>query len=167
MKNLADTPSFLYLILMLLVISNTGNALSQTKTLAKEIQAQVKAEIETQHRQEQEAFIKGDCDKVASFYSDEATRYLNGRLTSPEEGREFCNKIPRPFTREGQPPKITDNFYVLSDNAAHFVRTIDFEPTDNESPAFKREVVTKVWEKLNDEWKIVHFHSSVHSILDD
>ncbi len=169
MKNLArNTKLFFNVAPLLLLFICTDPALGQTQTLTEENKAEVRAEIEEQHQQEQKAFIEGDCDTVASFYSEEATRYLNGRpITSQEEAKEFCKKIPRPFSAKGAGPKISDNYYILSENAAHFVRTIDFEPADEDSPAYKREVVTKVWSRKDSGWKIVHFHSSVHSIVDE
>ncbi len=169
MKNLArNKTSFFYLTLLLLLSVGTIPALGQTKTLTDEVKAVVRAEIEEQHKREQKAFIEGDCDMVASFYSDKATRYANGRLiTSLEEGREYCKRIPRPFGEKGARSKISDNFYVQSENAAYFIRTIDFESADDVSSTYKREVVTKVWQKTIDGWKIVHFHSSVHSISNE
>ncbi len=169
MKKLAKNPTiFFYLILLFLTLLSSIPALGQTQTLTNEVKDAVRAEIEEQHKQEQKAFIEGECDTVVSFYSDEATRYLNGRpVTSREESREFCNKIPRPFSPKSARPKISDSYYVLSENVAYVVRTIDFEPAEDKSPAFKREVVTKVWSRTNYGWKIVHFHSSVHSISEE
>lgn len=162
MKNLAkNTASFFCMILLLLV--GTVPALGQTQSLTEEVKTAVLAEIEEQHRQEQKAFVEGDCDKVVSFYSDQATLYANGRqIDSLETFRKFCSRIPRPFTGEGEPSNISDSFHVLSENAAHFVRTIDFESSDDKPRSLKREVVTKVWFRTNNGWKIVHFHSSVH-----
>lgn len=168
MKNLAKiTPRLFNLMLLILLLKSTIPTLGQTQMLMEEDKLAIQAEIEEHHKREQTAFIEGDCDTVSSFYSEEATRYLNGKpITSQEEAKEFCSKIPRPFSAKGVRPKISDNYYILSENAAHFVRTIDFEPADDNSPTFKREVVTKVWSRTNDGWKIVHFHSSVHSISD-
>lgn len=128
-------------------------------------EAAVRAEIEERHRQEQKAFVGGDCETVVSFYGDEATIYANGRrIDSLQAFQEFCSSIPRPFRGRGGKPKINDTFHVLSDSVVYFVRTIDFAPTDDESSVFKREVVTKVWSRTDDGWKIVHFHSSVHEV---
>ncbi len=169
MKNLTkNKTSFFCLTILFLLSICTVPALSQTQTLTEEDKAAHRAEIEEQHQQEQKAFIEGDCETVASFYSEEATRYLNGKpIISQEEAKEFCNKIPRPFSAKGARPRISDNYYVLSENAAYFIRTIDFEPANEDSPAYKREVVTKVWSRTDSGWKIVHFHSSVHSIVDE
>jgi imidazolonepropionase-like amidohydrolase/ketosteroid isomerase-like protein len=148
--------------------SREPSGASQAQPSGDDLEAAVRAEVEEQHRREQKAFVEGDCETVVSFYSDEATIYRGGRRVDDlSEALEFCRKLPRPFTREGEPPEISDRFYVLSGNAAHFVRTIDFAPVAEESPAFKREVVTKVWLKTNDGWKIVHFHSSTHTVSND
>lgn len=124
----------------------------------------VRVEIEKQHRMEQKAFMEGDCDAVISFYSDEASIFLAGRPVDTQQLLEFCNKVPRPFRGEGAAPEITDNIYVQSENTAYFVRTIDFGPADDDPLSLKREVITKIWSRTNDGWKIVHFHSSVHSV---
>jgi ketosteroid isomerase-like protein len=148
--------------------SREPSGASQAQPSGDDLEAAVRAEVEEQHRREQKAFVEGDCETVVSFYSDEATIYRGGRRVDDlSEALEFCRKLPRPFTREGEPPEISDRFYVLSGNAAHFVRTIDFAPVAEESPAFKREVVTKVWLKTNDGWKIVHFHSSTQTVSND
>lgn len=169
MKNLArNTTSIFYLTLLSLLSMGTIPALGQTKILTDEVKAAVRAEIEEQHKREQKAFIEGDCDMVVSIYSDQATLYANGRqIDSLQTFREFCSRIPRPFSGESARTRISDNFYVLSENAAYFVRTINFESADDEPTTFKKEVVTKVWQKTNDRWKIVHFHSTVHSISDE
>lgn len=169
MKNLAKiTPSFFYLTLLLLLLVSTIPTPGQTQTLSEEAEATVLAEIEEQHRQEQNAFIEGDCEKVVSFYSDEATIYANGRrIDSLQAFRKFCSMIPRPFRDEGEPSNISDSFHVLSENAAHFVRTINFQPSNDDPRSFRGEVVTKVWSRTNDGWKIVHLHSSVHPVSDE
>lgn len=157
---------FCLILLILLSLSMVPAVIAQP--LKAETETMVRAQIEEEHRREQNAFIEGDCNTVVSFYSDEATIYRDGRrVEDMSDTLEFCRNLPRPFTRVGGQPEISDSFYVLSENAVHFVRTIDFAPTSDESPAFKREVITKVWEKLNGEWKIVHFHSSVHSVSDE
>jgi hypothetical protein len=64
------------------------------------------------------------------------------------EGLEFCRKLPRPFGQRYGSPEINDAFQVLSVNAVYFVRTIDFQPADEDPHSFKREVVTKGLEKV-------------------
>jgi ketosteroid isomerase-like protein len=155
--------SLFNLILFSLLTVITLPAMSFAQSLADEIEEAVRAEVLEQHRLEQKAFIEGDCETVISFYDDEATIYREGRRVEMPEILEFCKKVPRPFRSEGG-PHISDSFYVLSENAAHFVRTIDLEPADDNPSSFKREVITKVWFKTANGWKIVHFHSSVHSI---
>jgi ketosteroid isomerase-like protein len=169
MKNFATfTPSFSCLMLLSLLIMSTNPASGQTQSLSEEVKAKVRAEIEERHLQEQKAFIEGDCDKVVSFYSDQATLYANGRrIDSLQTFRKFCSMIPRPFRGEGEPSNISDSFHVLSENAAHFVRTIDFQPSKNDPHSFRGEVVTKVWARTYDGWKIVHLHSSVHTLPDE
>ncbi|NEZ03109.1 hypothetical protein G4Y73_02965 [Wenzhouxiangella sp. XN201] len=151
-------------VLLCVLVVGTVPTLSHAHSLTDEVEAAVRAEVEEQHRQEQKAFIEGDCDKVASFFSDEATRYLGGRRVNLMEGLEFCRNLPRPFGQKSGSPEINDAFHVLAEDAVYFIRTIDFQPSDDDPRSFKREVVTKVWQKTNDEWKIVHFHSSVHSV---
>lgn len=152
-----------YLRQSLLVVLFCPLVALQAQPSTGEVDAVVRAEIEKRHKQEQEAFVEGNCDEVVSFYSADGTIFANGRrVPSLQAFREFCSKIPRPF--EGGPGKITDSFHVLSENAAYFVRTINLEPADENSSTFNREVITKVWSKTDEGWKIVHFHSSVQSV---
>lgn len=162
--SISHTTSYFYPLFLCFLTASTVPALSYAHSLTDEVEAAVRAEVGEQHRQEQKAFIEGDCDKVGSFYSDDATRYLRGRRISLQEGLEFCRKLPRPFGQRYGSPEINDTFQVISDNVVYFVRTIDFQPSNDDPSSFKREVVTKVWRKSNDAWKIVHFHSSMHSI---
>jgi ketosteroid isomerase-like protein len=161
MKTLTTRPNLIILYLISLITIPT---LCQAQSVTDEIKAMVLTEIQEQHRLEQKAFIEGDCETVISFYDDDATIYRMGRLVDTLELLEFCRKIPRPFSGGGTTSEINDNFFVLSENAVHFVRTIDIEPADDDPSSFKREVITKVWFKSAKGWKIVHFHSSIHPV---
>ncbi len=133
--------------------------------MTNEVRKAVLNEIESLHKQEQKAFVGGDCEKLMSFYDEYGTFYTGGRIRTQEERLNFCEQIPRPFRDpNGDKPKIDDRFYVLSETSAYIVRTIDFKPERNESSTFKREVVTKIWSKTSAGWKIVHFHASTHTV---
>jgi hypothetical protein len=124
--------------------------------------ASIKAEIESLLNQEQEAFIKGECNKVVVLYATEVTFFANGRRAPSRDFIErFCNQIPRPFQRTGE---IKDAVIVLSSTAAYAIREITFPPVNADQKEFKKEVVTKLFTKSKEGWKITHFHSSVHTM---
>lgn len=120
---------------------------------------QVRTAIEHVHQLEQEAFIMGDCAAMASFYTDDVTFYANGRkLPSTAALVQLCERIPRPFERSAD---MHDRIQVLSETAAYLVRVLEFPPGADTPDRHKREVVTKIWSKVEDGWKIVHFQSSI------
>lgn len=124
--------------------------------------ASIKAEIEALINQEQDALIKGECDKVVALYSPEVTFFANGRRAPSREFIErFCNQIPRPFQRTGE---IKDVVIVLSSTTAYAIREITFPPVNADQKEFKKEVVTKLLTKNREGWKITHFHSSIHNM---
>lgn len=124
--------------------------------------ASIKAEIESLITQEQDAFIKGECDKVVALYAKEVTFFANGRRAPSREFIErFCNQIPRPFQRTGE---MKDAVIVLSSSTAYAIREITFPPANADEKEFKKEVVTKLFSKGKEGWRITHFHSSIHNM---
>ncbi|MGK7391060.1 MAG: nuclear transport factor 2 family protein [Candidatus Cyclobacteriaceae bacterium M2_1C_046] len=122
---------------------------------------EIRSEVAMVHAKEQKAFKKGDCDVVVTFFDPKVTFYANGRhIPSLEALRNLCTRITRPFeTNE----RINTNINVLSETSAYSVRVIEFPPQE-EGENRKREVVTKVWYKGEEGWKIVHFQSSISEI---
>lgn len=150
------------LLLSLLTLLIVPISALQAQPLTDEVRETVLAEIESLHNQEQKAFIEGDCGKVISFYDKNATIYTRGgQMPSLEVFRSFCKQIPRPFDDQG---KMDDKFIVLSEKSAYFLRTIDIKSDKEKTSAIKREIITKIWGKTPEGWKILHFHSSVHTV---
>lgn len=115
-----------------------------------------KQEVEALTRKEQEAFFKGDCETVLGLMAENITFYANGNPSPPREMiRKFCEKIPRPFK---QPKKECLAFHPLNEQSVYVVRTMEYAKDAN---TLIKEVVTKIWNKKNGEWKIVHLHSTV------
>lgn len=138
---------------------------ASAEVLAQDLSAaevkDVRSEIERLHGHEQEAFASGDCEAVASFYADDVTFFANGRaVPSVEALVSLCGRIPRPFE---QHTAMRNELRVLSEDAAQSVQVIEFA-LQREADDLRREVVTKVWSKGPEGWKIVHFHSSISAI---
>lgn len=109
-------------------------------------------ELEEMNRLEQRAFIDGDCDALAEFLADDVTFYMNGRKVPKAGVLEFCEHLPRPFP--GSPDENT-TFVALAPDAGYVVKVMKFPERGG------IEVVTKIWGKQADGWKIRHFQSTV------
>ena len=119
----------------------------------------IKAEIEEVSLQEIEAFKIGDCDSVSSFMDDKATFYMNGKQIPHKSVLiGFCKKIPRPFEK---PSSVSMNYFPIDLNTAYVVRVMEFS---KESKVYKKEVVTKIWVKKDEKWRITHIHSTITEI---
>ncbi|NMM47814.1 nuclear transport factor 2 family protein [Marinigracilibium pacificum] len=121
---------------------------------------QVKSEIEEISSKEQEAFKNGDCETVMELMSDNITFYANGTPSPPKAMIEkFCNNIPRPF------PELNDGdlkIYPLSSNSAYSVKTLEYHKDENTRI---RKIVTKIWNRIEGNWKMAHLQSTVKEIL--
>lgn len=149
-------------LLVLLLVLFISICTLQAQSLTIEVRENVQTEIDSLHKQEQKAFIEGDCRKVISFYDKNATIHTSeGHMPSLEKVQNFCEQIPRPFTGRGE---IDDKIFVLSENSGYFLRIIDIKPDNEKTSAFTREVITKVWGNTPEGWKILHFHSSIHTV---
>lgn len=138
----------------------SSSLISAQELTLKEISS-IQAEIKELDAMEQEAFKQGDCEKTISYFDKNITFYANGRIApSLEFILNFCKQIPRPFNQTGM---ISDSIYVLSENVVYTLRQIEFEPEEG-ADSFKRELVTKIWHKTSQGWRIKHFHSSVNSL---
>ncbi|OMP32292.1 nuclear transport factor 2 family protein [Mangrovimonas sp. DI 80] len=116
----------------------------------------VKREIESLSLIEQQAFKEGDCETVMSLMDADITFYANGNPSPPKSMiATFCEKIPRPFP---EPSSESLTVYPLTTDSAYVVRILAYDK--NEQVKIK-EVVTKIWKKLNGKWKIVHLQSTV------
>ncbi len=108
--------------------------------------------------EEQAAFKEGDCDKVQSLMAEDITFYANSRKVSFEQVGKFCRSMKRPFGA-GRPP-ISDTVtpYKVSETLGYTVRELRFHGKDER---VVHEVVTKIWSKGEDGWKMIHFQSTV------
>lgn len=116
----------------------------------------IKLKIKEVSEKEINAFKTGDCKTLSSFIDDNATFYLNGKKApSKKMIIGFCNSIERPFE---QAAKVEMEYLPISKNSGYAVRTMEFS---KEGKAYKREIVTKIWVKGENGWKIVHLHSTI------
>jgi len=108
--------------------------------------------------EEQDAFKEGDCDKVESLIAKEVSFYANSRRMSREQVVNFCWSIKRPFGAGRAPISDTITPYRIGETHGYTVR--DFKWHD-ENERVVHEVVTKIWSKDEDGWKMIHFQSTV------
>ncbi|WGK65422.1 nuclear transport factor 2 family protein [Croceiramulus getboli] len=119
----------------------------------------VKMEIEQSALLEQDAFKNGRCEEVLNLMSDDITFLANGRkVPSKMVVGKFCNSIPRPFKTA-----TLDQLEIipLSETSGYVIRTLEY-PKDEETNT--TEYVTKIWKKMDGEWKITHLHSTVKEV---
>ena len=136
---------------LVLLAGITGNLIAQEALLE-----QVKAEIQAVTEKEEQAFKVGDCETLMSLMADNITFYANGRPSPPRNRiRDFCENIPRPFADLAS-ANLTVN--PLSAHAGYVVRTRAF---DKNEQIRVHEIVTKIWNRIDGEWKMVHLHSTV------
>lgn len=103
-------------------------------------------------RAEQEAFVEGNCEELLDLLADDISFYMTGRKVTKEAVGSFCERIPRPFPETGEKQTRIE---AVSPDAGYVVRTMTFPGTP------RVEVVTKIWRKRADGWKMVHFQSTV------
>jgi ketosteroid isomerase-like protein len=109
-----------------------------------------------------EAFKIGDCDKAISFMDENITFYGNGRKAPSKEFiKAFCLRLTRPFEN---PSSVETKYYPLSANSAYVIRTMEFS---KDNTVYKKEIVTKVWKKVESGWKIMHLHSTIKHIAEN
>ena len=109
-------------------------------------------------KEEQGAFEQGDCDKVESMIAQDVTFYANGRKMNREQVGKFCRSIKRPFGAGRAPIEDTVTPYLIDENLGYTIR--DFRWQD-ENQRVVHEVVTKIWSKGENGWKMIHFQSTV------
>jgi|GEM_PF-3216457 len=108
--------------------------------------------------EEQAAFKEGDCDKVQSLMAEDITFYANSRKMSREQVGKFCRSMKRPFGAGRAPISDTITPYKVSETLGYTVREFKFHDEDER---VVHEVVTKIWSKGEDGWKMIHFQSTV------
>ncbi len=101
---------------------------------------------------EQRAFLEGECDALVEMLAEEVTFFINGRQMTREDVGTFCRHIPRPFSRDGE---VDTTIEAVGEDAGYVIKVTTFPGTP------KVKVVTKVWQRGEDGWKMVHFQSTV------
>ena len=148
MKNVISLP------LILLILGFKGNLHGQDNSLEM-----VKKEVKEVTLKEQEAFKNGDCDTVMSLMADNITFHANGRPSPPKNVIErFCQTIPRPFA---QMSKGNLTVHPLNQDAAYVIRTLEYEKNEEVKIS---ETVTKIWNRIDGKWKMVHLQSTIKEI---
>lgn len=121
-------------------------------------EADVSNDVLAAAEEEQAAFKEGDCDKAVTLIDKDITFYANGRKMSHEQIGNFCRAIKRPFGDGRDPIEDTITPYEISENLGYTVR--DFRWADKNGQVV-HEVVTKIWQKKEGGWKMIHFQSTV------
>lgn len=118
--------TFIKSVLLLIAVTLPATGIS-AQDLSSALKEEIRTEIESLHRQEQKAFVDGDCEKVISFYKKDVTFFTNGKkITSLDTVRDFCKRVSRPFTKPGdQKPSIDEQTFILSRSAAYTVKIIN------------------------------------------
>lgn len=143
--------SFKKIWFIIFLFGVTLNLFAQEENLAD-----VKAKIIEMSEIEIDAFKNGDCETLIYLLADDITFYANGRKApSKEMILGFCKRVPRPFEK---PSSIETQYFPISMNSAYVTRIMEFSKNGN---VYKKEIVTKIWVKRENEWKIVHLHSTI------
>ena len=109
-------------------------------------------ELVEMNRLEQAAFVEGECEELLGLLADDISFYANGRKMTKDAVGVFCERIPRPFPAPGEEQSRVQ---ALSPEAGYVVKTLTFPGTS------RVEVVTKIWRKGSNGWKMRHFQSTV------
>ncbi|WP_299278192.1 amidohydrolase family protein [uncultured Psychroserpens sp.] len=142
-------------IITLSLIFNFVNSLNAQNLNLKII----KTEIELSEFKEQEAFKKGQCDRVLEAMEDDISFLANGKkIPSKTIIEKFCKSIPRPFKT---PTVSTLDIYPLTNESGYTIKTLEY-PLDEGTKI--QEYVTKIWRKTKGKWKISHLHSTVKEV---
>ena len=138
-------------VISILLIGSLFNLNAQENSLDD-----IKSEITEVSEKEINSFKIGDCQTLSSFIDDNATFYLNGKKVPGKKMLiGFCNSIERPFE---QASRVEMKFLPISKNSGYVLRTMEFSKNEH---VYKKEMVTKIWIKGLDGWKIVHLHSTI------
>ncbi len=136
-------------------------SLSATGFAQEENLESVRAEIQQMNEKEQYAFINGNCEELMSLMDKNITFIINGRK-APSKGffMNMCQKMPRPFDK----PALSDTkIYVLTKDSGYVVKMIELA---KDGTIYRKEVITKIWKKTKDGWKMTYLHSTVKDVID-
>jgi len=118
----------------------------------------VKAKIMELSKIEIDAFRNGECETMLNLFDDNISFYANGKKASKEMVLGFCKQIPRPFEK---PSHLDTEYIPISSTSAYVIRIMDFS---KDGIVYKKEIVTKIWVKGINGWKIVHLHSTIKEL---
>lgn len=111
---------------------------------------------------EQAAFAAADCTVAMGYFADwEPLFVVSGRTMNRPQLVQMCTRMAGP--RPGPPRELVSHaVHVLSAGAAFSVTHYSVRrpgPDGNRSAV--AQVVTKVWVRIDDGWRIAHLHESI------
>jgi ketosteroid isomerase-like protein len=146
-------------LIMATVIGMSGTAMHSMNP-SDPLQTTVRAELEALERERAAAFVSGECEKVVSFFDPEVVAYINGRrIPSTTAMLEACKRVTRPFPTDDA---TANQIRVLGDTAAFTLQVFELQPA--EDGVMRREVITRLWSKIDERWRIVHLHVSINEV---
>jgi uncharacterized protein (TIGR02246 family) len=123
----------------------------------------IRAEVQAIQNQRNQAFADGDCERVIELFDESVTFYTRGRhVPSLQAVLNFCRQVERPFSETAV---RRTRINALSENAAYVIQNFEF-PSNSAGgeSVMMHEVITSIWSKGSDGWKVVHFHVSIDPI---
>lgn len=137
---------------------------AQPDAAAAESVAAIEREVREALEAEQRAFVAGEC-VAATFFSDDPFLFVVGGRTiqikeAPAGGRVCESRAANQGTR---PRRTTErhDVHVLGPTTAYTVTHYANQVTQSDgTTASYPSVVTKIWARQGDTWRIVHFHES-------
>ena len=132
-------------------------------TFTSEEKASVQQQIREALTAEQEAFTTGGCVAALPYFADREQLFVsNGRsLPSLDAMRKVCSGRPARWAGAETRETLEHLVHATSPSTGYTVsryRTPD-GPTATQ-------IITKIWEKAPEGWRIVHAHESVRSVPD-
>ena len=138
--------------IMVLMVAVLGGAAVSASGLPAETAAAAERQIREALAAEQEAFVGKGCEAALAFFGEREPLFVSSGRTLANKAavRSACGSrsttVPR---REVQGHQVQ----VLSPTTGYSVTTY-------RGGSEKTQVVTKIWEKGTDGWRIVHAHES-------
>ena len=129
-------------------------SVSQAESLTPEVKAAIGQEIRDSLAAEQKALVSGGCDAAVAFFREREPLFVaNGKAMGTRAAlKASCEASVPP--REGAKRELQHHaVQVLSPTNGYSVTT--YRGGNGQA-----QVVTKIWEKSSDGWRIVHAHLS-------
>lgn len=125
----------------------------------------VAAEIEEQLRAEVQRFESRDCAAVVAFYGDQEPLFVvSGRQAMPRRAdlEAACPGIVSRIPDGASRPVASQRVYALGPDSGYSVTQFRIRRGPNGERV--SQFVTKVWERSDSGWRIVHVHESVEEV---